>query len=74
MCDQIMDYKSYRIVPKPTASGTDEIWFGGYEISKDGRTISSRTHIYPGFPYFKAACIDSIEHAKIEVDNLIAAT
>jgi hypothetical protein len=65
-----MDYKGYQILPKPTEH--DGLWSGGYDILKDGRTISSRTNVYPSTFYFKAACTDSIEHAKMEIENLIA--
>jgi hypothetical protein len=73
MCDQIMDYKGYQIVPKPV-SDAEGMWIGGYEILKDGRTVSSRPNIFPRTLYFKAACADSIEHAKIEIENLVAGT
>jgi hypothetical protein len=67
-----MDYKGYQIVPKP-ACEADGMWIGGYDILKDGRTVRSRPNIFPRTLYFKAACTDSIEHAKIEIENLMAA-
>lgn len=73
MCDQTMEYKGYQIVPKPTCEG-DGTWIGGYDILKDGRIVSSRRNIFPRTRYFKAACADSIEHAKIEIENLVAGT
>jgi hypothetical protein len=69
MCDQTVEYKGYQIVPRPTC-GSDAMWFGGYDIAKDGHTIRSRANIFPGSLYFKAACVDSIEHARMEIDNL----
>lgn len=67
--DRIMEYRGYRILPQPCREG-DGFWFGGYEIRKDGKTIVRRTNVFPGTFYFKAACTDSIEHAKIEIENL----
>lgn len=72
-CDETMDYKGYKIVPKPV-SDAEGMWIGGYEIWKDGRTVSSRPNIFPRTLYFKAACADSIEHAKIEIENLASGT
>jgi len=58
-------------VPKPTSpGGGDSMWYGGYEIAKEGKLIVSRTNIFPANLYFKSACTDSIETAKTEVDNL----
>jgi hypothetical protein len=73
MCDQTMEYKGYQVVLKPSCP-SGSMWYGGYDILKDGRMIASRANIYPGFFYFKAACTDSIEHAKIEIDNLASGT
>jgi hypothetical protein len=66
-----MDYKGYQILPKPVCEG-DGLWFGGYDILKNGHTVRSRTNIFPSTFYFNAACADSIEHAKIEIENLVA--
>ncbi|MEN3295355.1 MAG: hypothetical protein V7642_4608 [Burkholderiales bacterium] len=66
-----MIYKGYQIVPHPVCEG-DGMWIAGYEILKDGRTISNRLNIFPRSLYFKAACADSIGQAKIEIENLVA--
>jgi hypothetical protein len=65
-----VEYRGYTIVPKPEG-GTDGTWFGGYEILKDGALVSSRSGIAPPFLYQEAACNDSIEHAKLEIDSRI---
>jgi hypothetical protein len=70
--DQIVDYKGYQIVPQPTCD-FDGLWFSGYEILKNGMTIRQRMNIYPTTFYFQAACAESIGHAKIEIENLVAA-
>lgn len=70
--DQIVDYKGYQIVPHPT-SDSDGLWFSGYEILKNGLTIRQRLNIFPATFYFQAACAESIGHAKIEIENLVAA-
>ena len=63
-----IEYKGYVIQPLP--SGEEDGWyFGGYEISKDGRTVAVRRNIFPGFCYFNAALVDSIEHAKLEIES-----
>jgi hypothetical protein len=69
---QIMNYKGYQVLPRPTASGDGNLYFGGYEIVKDGRTVSCRTGLYPGVHYLSAARSASLEHAKIEIDNLVS--
>jgi hypothetical protein len=66
-----VEYRGYTIVPKPE-SGTDGVWFGGYEIQKDGVPISSRSGLAPPFLYREAASNDSIEHAKLEIDSRIS--
>jgi len=66
-----MDYKGYHVVVKPSSQG-DGFWLGGYEILRNGQMVRNRTNVFPGFLYFEAACTDSIEHAKIEIDNLRA--
>ena len=66
-----VEYKGFGIAPKPTR-GSDGKWYGGYDIMKDAMPVSTRTHIFPGFLFEMPAAEDSIEHAKIEVDNLIA--
>lgn len=66
-----MNYRGYQIVPKPTSpGGTGSVWYGGYEISRNGVTVARRSNIFPGCLYFQTACTDSIETAKTEVDNL----
>jgi hypothetical protein len=72
MNSQIMNYKGYQVLPRPTSAGDDDLFFGGYEIVKDGRTVSCRTKLYPGVHYLSAACAASLEHAKIEIDNLVS--
>lgn len=72
MDHQIMNYKGYQVLPRPTASGDGDLYFGGYEIVKDGRSISCRTRLYPGVHYLSAACAASLEHAKIEIDHLVS--
>jgi hypothetical protein len=62
-----VEYKGYVIVAMPVL-GAGERWYGGYQIAKDGRTVSARDHIFPGFFYFDAARTDSIEYAKTEID------
>ena len=66
-----VDYKAYSILPKATR-GNDGKWYGGYDILKDAVPVSTRTYIFPGLHYASPAAEDSIEHAKTEVDNLIA--
>ncbi|WP_147375774.1 hypothetical protein [Noviherbaspirillum cavernae] len=66
-----MNYRGYQIVAKPICpGGSGSMWYGGYDILKDGKTVASRTNIFPATLYFRAACSDSIETAKTEVDNL----
>jgi hypothetical protein len=64
-----LEYKGYTIHPMPSM-GAGERYFGGYEIEKNGAKIRSRLNIFPGFFYLEAARNDSIEHAKLEIDNL----
>jgi hypothetical protein len=71
MDDQSIEYKGHTIFPEPVC-GTEGRWFGGYKIARDGNIIRSRTNIFPGFLYCDAAHEDSIEHAKLEIDNLVA--
>lgn len=71
MANERLDYKGYTIVPMP-ATDNGELWFGGYEILKDGEMIRERNHIFPCFPYYAAAHSDSIEHAKMEIENLVS--
>ncbi len=65
-----IDYKGYTIYPLPMMGGGEQ-WYGGYDIQKDGATIRVRRNIFPSFPYFSAARCDSIEHAKMEIENLV---
>jgi len=69
MDSEHVKYKGYTIFPMPAENG-GAIWYGGYEITKDGTPVCIRKNIFPGFFYSDAARNDSIEHAKIEIDNL----
>lgn len=71
MNSKSIEYKGYVIYP--AVQSTDAMWYGGYEITKNGLPIRMRKRIYPGFPYSDAAWNDSIEHAKAEIDNLSVA-
>ncbi|MDB5797120.1 MAG: fructosamine kinase family protein [Paucimonas sp.] len=71
MSNQQVEYRGFSIVPD-VASQDEAMYYGGYEISKNGRTIRVRRRIFPGFFYFSAAVTSSIEHAKLEIDNLEA--
>jgi hypothetical protein len=71
MNDDTVEYKGYTIVAAPAVDASGR-WFGAYRISKDGQTIRTREHIFPGFLYFDAALNDTIEHAKLEIDYLSA--
>jgi hypothetical protein len=64
-----IEYRGYTIRPRPVTDN-GELWFGGYEIRKNGEVVRERSNIFPGFFHFGAACSDSIEHAKIEIENL----
>lgn len=57
-----------RPMPMPESEGW---YYGGYEISKDGKVIRTRQNVFPGSYYHNAAVAQSIEHAKLEVDNLV---
>lgn len=72
MDTQHVAYKDYTIYPMPSC-GTESRWYGGYEISKNGAVIRTRKNIFPGFLYFSAARDDSIETAKLEIDNIVGA-
>ena len=63
------EYKGYTIVPMPVTDD-GELWYGGYEIMKDGKMVSERDRIFPCFLYYAAAHNDSIGHAKMEIENL----
>lgn len=71
MHDQRIEYKGYVIEPIPPPEDAGR-YDGGYEISKDGKIVSIRKNIFPGCFYFDAAVTESIEHAKLEIDNLVA--
>ncbi|WP_194726908.1 hypothetical protein [Noviherbaspirillum malthae] len=71
MDHQQVEYKGYGIRPIAVPQGED-MYFGGYEISKDGKVVSVRKNIMPGFFYRDAALIDSVEHAKLEIENLVS--
>ncbi len=71
MDNEHLEYKGYTIFPIP-AMGTGGVWYGGYEIAKSGTTVRVRRNVFPGFFYFDAARTDSIEHAKLEIDNIAA--
>jgi hypothetical protein len=66
-----VEYKGYTIMARPVC-GTDGKWFGGYEILKDSQPVSRRENILPSFLYVEGACTDSIEHAKLEIDNRVS--
>lgn len=66
-----VEYKGYTIVARPVC-GTDGKWFGGYEILKGDQTVSRREYVLPSFFYVDGACTDSIEHAKLEIDNRVS--
>ncbi|MDB5764434.1 MAG: fructosamine kinase family protein [Herminiimonas sp.] len=72
MDHQRVDYKGHVILPMPACEKEGRC-YGGYEISKDGEVISVRKNIFPGFFYLDAAVEDSVEHAKLEIDSLVAA-
>jgi len=65
-----VEYKGHMIVARPVC-GTDGKWFGGYEILKGGQLVSRREHIVPSSFYVDGACTDSIEYAKLEIDNRV---
>ena len=71
MDHQQVQYKGYAILPIAIPEGKD-MYFGGYEISKNGKIVSVRKNIMPGFFYRDAALRDSVEHAKLEIENLVA--
>ncbi|TCS32585.1 hypothetical protein EDC30_1219 [Paucimonas lemoignei] len=71
MDHQPVEYKGYTILPIAIPEGED-LYFGGYEISKDGKVVRVRKKTMPGFFYRDAALTDSIEHAKLEIENLVA--
>ena len=68
---QQVEYKGYAILPLAVPERED-LYFGGYEISKEGKTVSARKKIMPGFFYRDVALRDSIERAKLEIENLVA--
>ncbi len=67
--DEHLEYKGYTIFPVPTA-GSGGVWYAGYEIARRGITLRVRRNLFPGFFYFDAARVDSIEHAKLEIDQI----
>jgi hypothetical protein len=71
MYKQHLEYQGYRILAKPSCDSGGR-WYGGYKITKGGVTICTRDKLFPGFLYSEAAYTDSIEHAKLEVDNRLA--
>lgn len=66
---QRIEYKGYLIQPLASPEDVGR-HYGAYEITKDGKMVSARANIFPGFVYRDAALADSIEHAKLEIDNL----
>lgn len=62
-------YKGYVIVPLPS-QGAGEQWHSGYEIRKDGVPVRVRHNLDPGVYYSDAALHESIERAKLEIDNI----
>jgi hypothetical protein len=71
MDHQQVHYKGYAILPTAVLEGED-MYFGGYEISKDGSIVSVRRRIMPRFFYRDVALRDSVERAKLEIENLVA--
>lgn len=67
--EEHLEYKGYTIFPIPMI-GNGDVWYGGYEIAKRGITVRVRRKIFPGFFHFGAARTDSIEHAKLEIDQI----
>lgn len=65
-------YKGYVIVPLPS-QGAGEQWHSGYEIRKGEVPIRVRRNLDPGMYYSDAALNESIERAKLEIDNLAGA-
>jgi hypothetical protein len=63
-----VEYKGYVISPTLTCDATGK-YFGGYAILKGANVLSRRENLFPGFFYTDAARDDSIEHAKLEIDN-----
>jgi hypothetical protein len=70
MSTQQVDYKGYIILPSLQCDSEGR-FYGCYEIEKDGVIYRSRKNLFPGFFYSDAAREDSIEHAKLEIDNWI---
>ncbi len=68
--ERTQEYKGYSITPLPPIE-RDGGFYGGYEIDKDGAPVSRRTELFPVLQYESAALTESIEHAKIEIDNLL---
>lgn len=62
-------YRGYTIFPMPSQNA-GAMWYAGYEITRNGTPVSIRKNIFPGFFYPGAAWTDSIEHAKMEIDNI----
>jgi hypothetical protein len=71
MDHQQVDYKGYAILPITIPEG-EGLYFGGYEIAREGKIVSVREKIMPGYFYRDAALSDSVAHAKLEIENLVA--
>jgi len=73
---QSIEYKGCVILPITTSTtfetDSESMYRGGYEISKDGKTLRVRRNLFPKFFYIDAAVTDSIEYAKLEIDNLVS--
>jgi len=67
-----VEYKGYVIQPL-LVSEIEGRYESGYEISKHGKVVRIREHIFPGSFYRSAALTNSIEHAKLEIDSLVNA-
>lgn len=64
-----VEYKGCVILPMATRQSED--WHNGaYEIWKDGELVRFRINLFPGSFYRSAAVAQSIEDAKLEIDNL----
>jgi hypothetical protein len=62
-------YKGYAILSSIHCDSKGK-FYGSYEIRKDGVVFRFRENIFPGSFYSDAAREDTVEHAKLEIDNL----
>ena len=66
-----VEYKGCIILPMPVAEREGR-YHGGYAILKNGQLMRVRRDLFPGCLYRKVALKESIEYAKLEIDNLSA--